>query len=105
MIQGQLDLHRCILTGAPSINHCIICTIVMQHYNNMFEYYKDNDDSLLVRKFMEGTRERIIIMIETKNVISFFYRLFLYYYITTIISSYLINSIIQNDSIQFKVYI
>lgn len=37
---------------------------------------------VLVRKFMKGTREQIIIMIETENVISFLYRLFIYCNIT-----------------------
>jgi len=43
---------------------------------------------VLIRKFMKGTREQIIIMIETENVISLLYRLFILYYI---IRSYLTN--------------
>lgn len=60
---------------------------------------------VLIRKFMKGTREQIIIMIETENVISFLYRLFIYY-ITTyyIIGSYLTNIKIH-DCIKFQVFL
>lgn len=60
----------------------------------MFEYCKDTTAIVLIRKFMKGKREQTIIMIETENVISFLYRLFIYNHIIIITSSYLIDIIL-----------